>query len=577
MLAESRANLNAAVAAAVLSVAVHALLLAFAGRLDLGSLPPPRAPAPPRRLIVSVMDIRDRVFRPPEETPESLRRDLAKELVDAAKTDERVRDVLDRENLIPKPDARLELKGLGRNLVLPELDVPAPPKAATAPRIQILDIDADRLPPDALSADRPLQAKVPRVLLDADRLPSFADDGPLSRGSPPALGVGLRLSMPNTGPDLAKLPPESAGPAPAVRPDTSTALPGLPGFGDDDGFDSLDDLLTVAMTVYEPEQGDGYFRIDISPNAKSQRLRTIRKDVLLLVDCSTSIQPAKLEAFRQAALLALDLLNVEDRFNVVSFRVAPENLFEAYEPVTQENVAKAKKYVARLMRGGLTDVYAGLAPYVGSRAADPGRPLLVYILSDGKSTVRNKLDNDALLQRIAEINRSDVTIYSAGAGQGINRFLLDLLAYSNRGTPLYRADVDGFDKDLAHFVGAHRDLIVAGIDYSITGGLAGQIFPRRLPHLYRDSALAIYGRYPKGTREIGLRLAGVSASGAKQDFIYRGDIAKASRGSPDLGMDWIAHKVFHLIVQRALKPDPAIDRELSELRERYQLEIPYLE
>ena len=87
MLAESRANLNAAVAAAVLSVAVHALLLAFAGRLDLGSLPPPRAPAPPRRLIVSVMDIRDRVFRPPEETPESLRRDLAKELVDAAGID----------------------------------------------------------------------------------------------------------------------------------------------------------------------------------------------------------------------------------------------------------------------------------------------------------------------------------------------------------------------------------------------------------------------------------------------------------------------------------------------------------
>ncbi|OPZ27462.1 MAG: von Willebrand factor type A domain protein [Lentisphaerae bacterium ADurb.BinA184] len=573
MVVESRLNTRYALAAALLSVVAHLLLLAFADRVRLGGLAPPRLRMPARRMVVSLVDIRDRVFKtPPEKTTEELRQELARQAGDFADDSTPVRDLLKDQNLLPTPETQIQLKGLGRNLVLPDLDATLPPAPATAPRPQIIEIDADRLP--ALAATRPLVPKVPRVPYDGDRLPGFADGGELRPGSPGTLGVGLRLSMPGTTPDLGKLPPEVA-PRPDSRPEPAVALPRLPGLEDDEGFSSLDDLLNVTMTVYQPANEDGYFRIDISPNERSRRLRTISKDVLFLIDCSTSIQPAKLEAFREATVRALDLLNSEDRFNVVSFRTSPDSLFEGYERVTPAAVARGREYVGKLMRGGLTDVYAGLAPYVGGRPADRSRPLLVYILTDGNSTVRNKLDNDVLLRRIAEINRSDVTVYSASTGKGINRFLLDLLAYCSRGAPLYRSDPDGFDLQLAQFVGAHRDVIVAGIDYGVSGGLASQIYPRRLPHLYRHSTLSIHGRFPRNTREIGLRLAGTSAEGENQDFVFRGDIGKAARGGDELRTDWIAQKVFHLLVQRTLHPDPAIDRELADLRDRHNLEIPY--
>jgi Ca-activated chloride channel family protein len=174
------------------------------------------------------------------------------------------------------------------------------------------------------------------------------------------------------------------------------------------------------------------------------------------------------------------------------------------------------------------------------------------------------------------LNRANVSIYTFSAGKKANLFLLDLLAYSNRGMSLHRETLEGFGPDLVQFVSTHSDLIVADLKYDITGDVEADLFPRRLPHLYRGETLSIYGRYPAGLEEAALSLVGRNAAGELEELVYRIDFRNAPRAPATLQVDWASQKVFHLIALNTLNPDPNLLDEVRSLAERFQLYVPYL-
>ena len=566
---------------AVLSVVLHALLLGLADRIPFGSFPlnPPPQEARPRRIRIQTVDLRDRVFEQPLNRTDP----TANLVTEAVARSSRVRDIFKEQDLLTPPKPKLTLEGLGQNVGLPTAKPAATPQPPAAPAPKIIQIEADDLFPERLDDRRPVIPSRPRRDIDVIKLPSLAATDGLRTGTGGILGVGMKLSMPKTPLDPGKIPtetPDNDTMAGRDRPDLP--LPDLPGMGDEatpvnrDDIDAIDELLDISMVVYEPPTGDGYFRIDIATNPRSDRLRAIPKDILFLVDCSNSITPAKLAVFRDAVTGALEYLNRRDRFNVVSFRVKPSSLFETYVPVTQTQIERGQDYVRRLQRGGLTDVYAGLSPFVAASKTRPERPLNVFLFTDGESTVKDRMDNQTMLRRIAGLNRHNASIYATSVGKGANRFLLDLLAYSNRGRPLHRDDLDVFENEVVEFVGAHTDIIVADLAYTVAGGLQDEIYPRKLPHLYRDQTLSIYGKFPAGTKEVVIQVTGTSADKRTNEFIFRGSIKKARQVSQDLNFDWIAQKVFYLVVANTLNPSPEIEAELQALKRRYNLQIPYL-
>ncbi len=567
------------VVAALASLLVHLLLLGVAGRIPVAmfvSTGEVARPAPYRPVI--------RVFPLPKIDETALGDDAAAPgLEGEGGADLAVRQYFEEMQLLAPPKPKLEISGLGGNVVLPTPPAAEATVFPTAPRPEILALADDGLSPEDLLA-RAQTAAVEREVSEVPHLPSLLAGGPLSEGSLPSLKVGMRLGgVPLASAADVVLPPLSPPPAvdagsslPDVPPPMAPTLDLEPAPGGET-YEALDALLTVRLSTYLPPTGDGYFKIELLPNPQSGHLRAIAKDILILVDSSNSIPPGKLNVFKQAAEYALDVLNRGDRFNVVSFRTRAEPLFPDYVPVSAESIAQGKEFLRRLARGGMTDVYASLAPFVdAARPAGAGaRPLLVYLLTDGESTVRNRLDNDQFLRQIATINRADVTIYSASAGTGANRFLLDLLAYSNRGLPLHRDEFRSYDKVLAQFIGARNDILVDGLGYTLATDIEREVYPKRLPHLYRGDTLAIYGRYPRELRQLALRLTGRSADGRLQELVYQGDLASATRGGAELAYEWIAQKVFYLVIQNVLDPRPELAQEIRRLKERYDLQIPY--
>jgi Ca-activated chloride channel family protein len=204
------------------------------------------------------------------------------------------------------------------------------------------------------------------------------------------------------------------------------------------------------------------------------------------------------------------------------------------------------------------------------------RPLNVFLLSDGRSTVNDRLDNDAFIREVAKLRQGHVSINSFSAGSNANRFLLDLLAYSNRGASLHEETVPKFAPELVNFIRTHSELIVADLRYRATGVLAKESYPKQLPHLYRGKTLSLYGRYDEGVDTVGMQLIGRDADGKDQELVFRGNLKTAPRTGPQLAADWAAQKVFFLLVERVMTPTPEITAEIRKLAERYKLLVPYL-
>ena len=552
-----------------LSIGLHLLLFAFlAGvRFDLHGLTHAKAtPPPPRRMQIQSVDLHKLVF-------EQNHKKLAPAgVIGFQDPNKNVRRLFEKMDLLPKPPPVAELAGLGKNVVMPE-SRPAPtPQMPAAPPVKIVEIDAARLAAGRIQS-RELTPKIDRVQLLGDRVPGLTGAAG-EAGSGETVRLGMRLGgspdIPLRADELDSLTANANAITP-VTPVTVTERNRTSG--------NLDNLVTVSMTVYEPEgKNGGYFRIDIAPNTASNRLRSIPKDILFLLDCSASISTAKLEQFKTGVLQLLPQLRGTDRFNIIAFRDQGEMLFIKPVPVSDMALKTADAFVRQQVHGGLTDVYSCLAPIVnnGDDSAAEYRPLNIFLLSDGQSTVRNKLDNDTFIRNVVNARRNHVSIYSFSAGTRANLFLMDLLAYSNRGDSMFVASVSQFSGKMVEFIQEHTDLIVADLRYHATGELASEIFPRQLPHLYRGQTLCIYGKYPAGTASIGMQFLGRNADGKEEELVFTGDLRSAPRGDSAIKAAWAGQKIITLLVDRVMDPKAHVTDEIRRLAQENRIPVPYL-
>lgn len=602
----------------VLSLALHLLLMLFLSRMTfpasrLAELPTEEAPK--RVPNIQTVDVRD--LAKPKPSPNTKLNHLATAGIKAELSgisqqvnselaeigEQAVREILQKENLVtPAPAPSLRFAGVDKAILTPRLPNAEPPRQATAPRPEIVAIDFNDLPPARQAAYRgDVIPGVERIDVPDLHLPSLLPHGPLTAATGATYDVGIKLG-PNPkfgipegiGGDVEDTP---SAPAASSSEDLATLLKkgALAGGGGRDGQDIVlkplaapdikqspkpfDAFVDVIVTVWEDKKnGGGYFKIAITPNRESDSLRDIPKDTLIIIDHSTSIDISKLRQFKSAAVDALSYLNRQDRFNIVGFNEKPEQLFPDFVPLDDTSLAAARAYIRNLYRGGMTDVFGGIAPFVQKSNRIAQRPLNIFLLTDGKSTI-NIYKEDDFIRRIVEMNPGNVSIYPFSAGQDANRQLLDFLGYLNRGYNFHVPDLKQFKSQLLSYIGAHSSLIIRDLQYMIEGEVGNEIFPKRLPHLYRQETLEILGRYSPQDTELVFTLAGRDAEGNVRDLVFRRQYRDCQTASEELPLHWAAKKIFHLLSQRTLTEDPQerfrLNQEIQRLGKNYNIYIPY--
>ncbi|MDD3952457.1 MAG: VWA domain-containing protein [Lentisphaeria bacterium] len=530
---------------------------------------------------------KESVFPDPE-TMKKITSDMQREVRQLANV-RKIETIFQKDNLLDVPKTRFRLEGVDKQRP-PGLDTNADekPVLATAPRPEIIEIDYASLPaPRQALKMRTITPRLERESSDAAMLPSLTPHGPLTSSAGGAYGLSVKSGFkPSFGapeievPELkqetgAALSLQDSAPSPL---EVATDLSATRGNGAGLPL-PFDGFVDIQVRVIKDQVGNsGYFQVDIIPNANSDALKDIAKDSLFLIDHSTSISPQKLSQFKLATREALSCLNPKDRFNVVAFTSTTNSLFQGYQAVNARNLAEADQYVAGLWRGGMTDVFGGVAPYVKNSNGDKNRPLNIFLLTDGRSTV-NIHEPPAFLRQISAFNPGNVSIYPFSAGTQANRQLLDFLGYLNRGGKCHVDEIEKLHEELVNYISTHSSLIIMDLKYTAEGPVSQEIFPRSLPHLYRNESLRLFGRFRNIEDELVLTLAGKDADLKIRDLIFRRRYRECPPASKELPREWAGQKILFLLALRNSTEDQRLiaryNAEINALTREYGVYTPY--
>lgn len=511
--------------ALVVSVAVHAALMLFA-RPQVMTRPLPVARKERSAPMRVVRDV-------PRADPVSLER------------------ILDLEAVKDAPP-------VAGDASVPRTEAPEATRAsARVPEPETADLEAPNLTPavfEAKLSDRAVAAPSPIVRIETPKL------------------SGAEASVP----DFAVTLPKTAAPAslPTVAPVVRAAAPDLtpakltPNVEAEDRkptftpakeiYDRVDEKIVaeeksavrklvhaesaadlgkfVNLTMTQAVDGDWrYFRVMLTPRTS---LKTVPKDVVLLIDGSGSIGNDRLGSCRKAARRILrTCTNTGDRFNLVVFRNGFSYAFRTWRDCDAPSFEAGDRWLARQTAHGRTDVFSTISSVL-TLPRDPARPLIALVVTDGIANA-GVSDTSEILSRFTALNDGLVSVYMYGVKSAANRELIDVLTHGNRGESFifegWRWNAgDGLEGLSERF----RDPVLTDIRVIFSAGVQVEAYPRLLRNLYRGGTLSFVGRVPVQAKDVAFSLRGLNGADAYEGF-FRLPFA-AAPGEAAVVPDWQA-------------------------------------
>lgn len=339
----------------------------------------------------------------------------------------------------------------------------------------------------------------------------------------------------------------------------------------------IESLLKARVTLYSGllDMKYGYFKVDVNRAAENV-LPPTPKDIVIVQDSSNSMTEQRLYFCRNGLTRCLKLVGPEDRFNVISFQNRAKFCFPDWQKNTPDAIAKASVFSATLASGGNTDIYASLKEVFRLKQT-PGRPMIVFLITDGRSTsgITNSSD---IIAEITKLNNGLLSIYTLGTVGSANTYLLDLLSYCNRGESVVvtkgRWDIPDSMENVMKQVSRP---VLTDIRFRMSDRSVFEVYPVLTSNLYLDRSLVLYGRYPKDSKRLVFQAVGQSGD-VKCDMLFdlNLDWGLKSRDKT-IRRDWAKHKIYHLIGEYTRNPQPEILEEIRNTAKTYSIKIPYKE
>lgn len=441
---------------------------------------------------------------------------------------------------------------------------PAPGAGAGRPTVDVPGAAVAPKPSDGeagLPTSTRLGASKGPVVGDPSRSTGWSRLDDFLYGAPGGTGP---VEAPRPAPrDLAKVEPRS------LLEDKPVVAP---------NYDSLNAFLNVELFTQEkPGRNgahEGYFLVRISAKPGKQ-LEVFPRDVTYVVDISSSIGGARLEAFRQGLLDSLVQLNSSDRVRLYAFRDRLATFREDWVPAAGLPIDEIRGWLVGLKSAGTTDFYDSLRPLVG-QSPGKGRMAMGFILSDGVPTV-GVVDSTQIINRLSEKNGNAVSVFSLSTGHDVNSFLLDLLSYRNQGWLRHAPRVPDAAGEFMRLSQQVRNPLFLNLRFRFAGVDGSRVFPQNLPHLYRDSPLLLFGRYVPGqAAKISLQVLGDSLHGTKE-LLVQMPIPEKPTGPDSIAATWARQKIYDLLSRMTDSRDGQgrILDEVRTLADEYKVETPY--
>ena len=339
-------------------------------------------------------------------------------------------------------------------------------------------------------------------------------------------------------------------------------------------YEFIDDLVDIKLDAFVPGSDErGFFRLRILPKEGGD-IEVLSKDITFVIDASRSIVHQKLVRTAKAVREAVAGLREDDTFNIAVFRDSATLFNPAAVRATEENKNAAAEFLKAFESRGETDLYKAMRPVIETPARE-GVPGIVMVITDGRPTTGVR-DARTIINALTADRAAGKSIFTFGGGRTVNRYLLDLLAYRNKGASHVSSAISDISDDFPAFFGKVSDPILVNLKADYGQIDEDGIVPKEAPDFYKGRAVTVYGRFdPDEDKEFAMRLTGM-AGARKKEVVFKANLAEAATGDEAIARAWAFERIYYLIGEVCrVGEEPELLGEIRALSMEYGIRTSY--
>jgi len=244
----------------------------------------------------------------------------------------------------------------------------------------------------------------------------------------------------------------------------------------------------TASLFREERNGEEYLLAVVNPPAMKVEGQRRDRETIFVIDNSGSMAGESMDQAKQGLLLALDRLKPGDEFNVIRFDDTMDMLFPAAVAANEQNLARAKRFVANLEANGGTEMLPALrAALIDRDRNDASEVRQVVFITDGA------IGNEDELFRAIHDGLGRSRLFTVGIGSAPNAYFMTRAARQGRGTFTYMDDVTKVAEQSAKLFAALENPVMTDLEVKLPSGMA-DAYPSPLPDLYSGEPVTVVMR-----------------------------------------------------------------------------------
>jgi len=179
------------------------------------------------------------------------------------------------------------------------------------------------------------------------------------------------------------------------------------------------------------QEGDYLGLINIVTPVDENQMAESR-DILFVLDCSGSMNGTPMTQLKKVMRKLLGQMRPQDRFNLFLYGSSVESVFDEIQPVTEDNILNAKRYIRRKLSANLGGTETLRALLTALMSYKKSQPIDIVLITDGDIWM-DQSDNQFKLVK-AYAHQENVRIFPIGVGHATTEKTVKQLAEMSSGS-----------------------------------------------------------------------------------------------------------------------------------------------
>ncbi|MDO8599731.1 MAG: VIT domain-containing protein [bacterium] len=324
--------------------------------------------------------------------------------------------------------------------------------------------------------------------------------------------------------------------------------------------------IAPAFLTHRGTDGAGTFLLLMQPPEFPAANAITAKELIFIVDTSGSMSGEPISKVKAAMRYALQHLNPNDTFTILSFQSETNWLSETLLTADATNIERGLRYINDLTAGGGTEMLKATQAALRFPKNDSARVRIISLMSDGY------VGNERNILTQVQTDLGNTQLFPFGVGSSVNRYLITALAQVGRGSATFVTLRESGEQAVEAFYNRIASPLLTDIRIDWGGLTVSDVVPAQIPDLFAGQLVTMVGKYAQpgsGT----IRITG-NAVGRPTNFELPVTLPPQESSHAALPTIWARWRVTEIENNYRMEP-AAQQQEITALGLAYSIATAY--